>query len=87
MLVPCLIAQHQMSSSKEEFKNGQYIFPSTLKILPGIKLRRYPFYLAQMVAIMPFLCIIRMGIYLTTAARKTRTEEILASTNKKRGNV
>ena len=40
-----------------------------------------------MVAIVPFLCVIRMGIYSTKATRKTRTEEIMASTNKKRRKV
>ena len=40
-----------------------------------------------MVAIVPFLCVILMGIYSTTAARKTIAEEIMASTNKKRGKV
>ena len=45
------------------------IFLSTLKILPQIKLRTQPFYQAQMVAIVPFLRVIHVGIYWTTASR------------------
>ena len=37
--------------------------------------------------IVPFFCVIRMRMYSTTAAKKARTEEIMASTNKNGGKV
>ena len=57
------------TAAKQKQPQKVSIFLSTSQILPEIKLRRQPFYQAQMVAIVSFLRVIRMGIYSTTAAR------------------